>query len=354
MSYFEGPVGAAVVASREGFKPIIVLLAGRDEDGTSAEQFLFSQAEAEHMSGSILLRLNDDLASSDPCYSDARSFRTFCPTDELPTVAMVSPSGGTLVALKGRHQCCDGGSLHAALSSAFKQVKQQQQALLAAQAFAALAQRAQQQQQGTNPPVEPEVQVDSSGPQAMRQAAVTCGPPAASNPAEAAAAPIALRVRVPSGAALALEMKGSSTLGEVFAAVDHQRSRAGQTSTPYLLVTAPPSRRQLGPQEAGSTLSQLGITHNALLTLAPSPEGHRPPIAAVADSTAGVGAVSAEQAPTQAAPVEQGGLQQGQQGSVVNLESEDAGRQGAAGGSDGPDSGRREVVLQIRLTNGER
>lgn len=269
---------------------------------------------------------------------------------------MVSPSGGTLVALKGRHQCCDGGSLHAALSSAFKQVKQQQQALLAAQTFAALAQRAQQQQQqqqATNPPVEPEVQVDSSGPQAMRQAAVSCGPPAASNPAEAAAAPIALRVRVPSGAALTLEMKGSSTLGEVFAAVDHQRSRAGQTSTPYLLVTAPPSRRQLGPQEAGSTLSQLGITHNTLLTLAPSPEGHRPPIAAVADSTAGVGAVSAEQAPTQAAPAEQGGLQQGQQGSVVTSESEDVGGQGAAGGSDGPDSGSREVVLQIRLTNGD-
>lgn len=150
MSFYQGSVAEAVASSRAGFKPLIVLLtgikaivlaftfpcgcspcqqvvlpagpissspacsgptpqlsctlaaspaapfparctapvAGQDEAGAAAERNLLSQSGAEHMAGSILLRLEDDLSSSNPSqFTDAKNFRAFCPTNELPTVS---------------------------------------------------------------------------------------------------------------------------------------------------------------------------------------------------------------------------------------------------------------------------
>lgn len=61
--------------------------AGRDAAGDAAERALLGASDAEHLAGSVLLRLDDNLADgANAAHADARAFRAFCPTDALPTV----------------------------------------------------------------------------------------------------------------------------------------------------------------------------------------------------------------------------------------------------------------------------
>lgn len=57
-------------------------------EGAAAERALLS-ADSELLASSVLLRLEDDLANTDPArFAAAKQFRAFCPTDALPTVSV--------------------------------------------------------------------------------------------------------------------------------------------------------------------------------------------------------------------------------------------------------------------------
>ena len=78
---------------------------GRDEAGAAAERALLAQPGAEHLAGSVLLRLEDELSSGDPAFADARSFRAFCPVDALPAVRGRA-GGGPQAGPRARPRVC--------------------------------------------------------------------------------------------------------------------------------------------------------------------------------------------------------------------------------------------------------